>query len=126
MLAALALVLAALRQGLRLRRARTARRTPPAGARAAHLRLAKPAVACIALGLLAGPASAVWLRGWDPLGTFHGAVGVIAAGLFAATAVHGRRLERGRGAARGAHAAFAALAVLAAGMAAIAGFVLLP
>jgi hypothetical protein len=125
MIASLALVLAALRHGLRLRRARAARRPSP-GSRAAHLRLAKPAVVCVGLGLLAGPASALWLRGWEPLGSFHGAIGVVAAALFAATAFHGRRLERGRADARGAHAAFAALAVLAAGVAAIAGFVLLP
>ena len=126
MVVSLALALAALRLGLALRRARAARRPPPAGARAAHLRLAKPAVVCIGAGLLAGPASAVWLRGWEPLGTFHGVIGVIAAALFAAAAFHGRRLERGLADARGAHAAFAALALLAAGVAAIAGFVLLP
>jgi hypothetical protein len=126
MVVSLLLVLAALRLGLQLRRARAARRAPPAGARAAHLRLARPALVCIGAGLLAGPASAVWLRGWEPLATFHGAVGVIAAGLFAAVALHGRRLERGMASARAAHAAFAALAILAAGVAAVAGFVLLP
>ncbi len=122
----LLLALAALRLGLRVRRARAARRPPPRGTREAHLRIAKPAVVCIGLGLLAGPASAIWLRGWEPIGTFHGVLGIVTAGLFAAVAFHGRRLERGDASARAAHAWFAAFAILLAGVAAIAGFVLLP
>ena len=84
------------------------------------------AVVLIALGFVAGPASAIWLRGWEPIGTFHGVLGIIAAGLFGFAALQGRRLERGDASARAAHAWGAALAMLAAGLAAIAGFVLLP
>lgn len=126
MVASLLLAIVAMRIGLRLRRARVTRRPAGRGAREAHLRFAKLAVVCIGAGLVAGPVSAVWLRGWEPLGTFHGVVGLVAGGLFAATAFHGRRLERGLRDARSAHAACAALAMLAAGVAAIAGFVLLP
>jgi hypothetical protein len=126
MLVSLVLAAVALRVGLRLRRARGARRPPPRGARRSHLRWAKPAVLCLGFGLLGGPVSAVWLRGWEPLGTFHGVVGLAMGGLLAATALYGRRFERGRRDARSAHAAFAALATLAAAVAAIAGFVLLP
>lgn len=117
---------AALRLGLRLRRARASGRAAPRGTRERHLRVAKLAVLCIGPGLLAGPASAVWLRGWEPIGTFHGVIGILTAGLFAVTALQGRRLERGAADARSAHAWIAALAVLAAGVSAIAGFVLLP
>jgi hypothetical protein len=126
MVASLALTVAALRVGLQLRRARIARRPAGRGTRDAHLRFAKPAVLCLGVGLLAGPLSAVWLRGWEPLSTFHGVVGLIAGALFAATAFHGRKLERGARDARTAHALSAAFAVLAAAVAAIAGFVLLP
>jgi len=126
MLASLLLVGVALRMGLRLRRARVAREPADRGTREAHLRFAKPAVLCLGVGLVSGPVSAVWLRGWEPLDSFHGIVGLVAGSLFAATAFHGLRLERGRRDARGAHAAFAALATLAAAVAAIAGFVLLP
>lgn len=126
MVLSLVLAAVALRLGLRIRRARAARRPPPRGTRDAHLRIAKPALAMLAAGLVAGPISSVWLRGWDVLGTFHGVIGVVAAGLFAAAALHGRRLEHGRADARSAHAWLAALAMLAAGVAAIAGFVLLP
>jgi uncharacterized membrane protein YedE/YeeE len=126
MVASLGLVLAALRAGLAVRRARAARRPPPRGARERHLRLAKPALVCVGIGLVAGPVSAAWLRGWDVFGTFHAWLGLAAALAFAAAAVAGRRLERGQASAREAHALLAAGGVLAAAVAAIAGFVLLP
>lgn len=126
MLLSLALVGVALRLGLRIRRARAARRPAPRGTREAHLRVAKIAVVLLAVGLLAGPASAVWLRGWEVIGTLHGLIAIVTAGLFACVAFHGRRLERGHQSARSAHAWFAAFAVLAACVTAVAGFVLLP
>jgi hypothetical protein len=126
MVVSLGLVFAALRAGLVVRRSRAVRRPPPRGARERHLRMAKPAVACVLVGLFAGPASAVWLRGWDAFGTFHAWLGLAAAGGFAIAAIAGHRLEGGRQDARGAHALFAALGVLAAAIAAVAGFVLLP
>jgi hypothetical protein len=107
MVASLALVFAALRVGLSVRRARVARRPPPPGARQRHLRLAKPAVVCVGVGLVAGPASAVWLRGWEAFGTLHAWLGLAAAIGFGALALTGHRL-------------------LLAAVAAVAGFVLLP
>jgi hypothetical protein len=126
MVLSLGLAATALGLGLRLRRARAARRPPPPDTRENHLLVAKPAVVLIGLGLMTGPASAVWLRGWEPFGSFHGLVGLATAGLFAAAAFFGRRLERGRSDARAPHAWLAALAMLGAGLTAIAGFVLLP
>lgn len=126
MVASLGLVLVALRAGLVVRRARAARRPPPRDARRRHLRVAKPALACILVGLVAGPVSAVWLRGWEAFGTLHAALGIGAALCFVVAAIAGRRLEGGRMQARNAHALFAALAVLIASVAAMAGFVLLP
>lgn len=126
MVLSLVLAGAALRLGLRLRRARAASGRVPPAVRATHLMLAKPAVVLICLGLVTGPASAVWLRGWEPLRTFHGVVGLLTAALFVAAALFGRRLERGQASARSTHAWLAALAMLAAGVTAIAGFVLLP
>ncbi len=92
----------------------------------AHLRLAKPAVVLIGVGFLAGPLSALWLRNWTPFGSFHAWLGILAAVLFATTAILGRRLERGRGRAVEAHAILAGLAVMAAAVAAVAGLILLP
>jgi hypothetical protein len=120
------LVLAAFRVGLTIRRARTRKRPPPRGARARHLRLARPALLLLLLGAMGGPLSSLVLRGWSPFGTLHGLLGGACALLFFATWRLGRRLEAGELGAREAHARFGALGVLGAAVAAIAGFVLLP
>jgi len=116
----------ALRHGLALRRSRRFRTPRPRGLRESHLRFAKPAVAMLLLGFCVGPISAVWLRGWEPLQSFHGWVGVVAAALFIVAAIFGRRLERGRSRAFDAHALAGLLAMLAALIAAVAGFELTP
>ena len=123
---AIAAAALAARSGLRMRSARRLglRRDP--GERSRHLRLAKAAVALVAFGAAGGPISMVWLRGRDPFETAHAAVALLALALFVATAVLGRRLERGPGRPLDAHAAVAALALLCAGVAAVTGFVLLP
>jgi hypothetical protein len=126
MLFSILLALLTLRAGLALRRARLGRAARDPSLRARHLRFAKPTVVMVLVGFLAGPLSAVWLRGWDVFHSFHGVLGLLVASLFAATAVVGRRLERGRSRAFEAHARLAALAVLGAALAAVAGFVLLP
>ena len=122
------LVLAGLafRAGVGLRRSR-ARRLPRApGLRAGHLRFAKPAVVMLLLGFVAGPISWVWLRGGEPLGTFHGFVGLAVAVLLAGAALVGRRIETRRSRAYDLHAVLGGLAILFAALAAVAGFVLLP
>ncbi len=111
---------------MRLRRNRVARVGRKEDLLRAHLRLAKPAVVMIGIGFLAGPLSAVWLRDWTPFGSFHAWLGCLVAILFAATAMLGRRLERGRGRPVEAHAILAGLAVMAAAVTAVAGFILLP
>jgi len=126
MVASLAVVALALRAGLRLRRARFRRWPTPPGLLREHLRFAKPAIAAVLVGFLAGPISAIWLRGWKPFETFHAWVGVLAVGLFLASAALGWRLERHRGRPVDAHAILAGLAVLAAAVAVVAGLVLLP
>lgn len=130
MLLALALVLLALRAGLRLRGQRQGRALAPVRPRgellAAHLRLAKPAVALVLVGFVAGPVSAVWLRGWEPFSKFHSGLGLAAAALFVLVAFWGHRLETGKSRQAGRHGLAAVLAVLVAALAAVAGFVLLP
>jgi hypothetical protein len=116
----------ALRSGLELRRRRSRRQPGGLDLRSRHLRLAKPAIALIAVGSLGGPLSSWWLRGWTPFLTFHAWAGLAALGAFVAVAVLGRRLEEGRAAARPGHARLALLAALLAGLAAASGFVLLP
>lgn len=123
---AIALCALALRAGLALRRARLGRGRRTSAGRRRHLRLAKPAVVLVCVGFVGGPLSAVWLRNWTPFGSFHAWLGLLAAGLFAAAALLGRRLETGRSRAFDLHALLGALGVLAAAVAAVAGFVLLP
>lgn len=127
MVASIALAALTLRAGLRLRRTRVRRTRRPPNLRARHVRLAKPAVLLIGVGFLAGPASALWLRDWKPLHTFHAWLGLLAAVLFASAAVIGRRLERGgRRTQVETHGIVGGVAVLVAAIAAVAGFVLLP
>jgi hypothetical protein len=126
MVISLGLAFLALRSGLALRRSRLRRIPRAPDLRPRHLRFAKPAVAMVAVGFLGGLGSWLWLRAGDPIGTFHGLVGVLVMGCFAAAAVLGHRIEQGRSRARDAHALLGGLAVLLAGLAAVAGFVLLP
>ena len=126
MLLSLAAAAAALRLGLRMRRARLAgvRRHPELRRR--HQGVARPAVAALLLGFAAGPVSSVALRGWEAFHSFHGFVGLAAAALFASAALLGHRLSRGRSRAADAHALLGTLALLCAALAAVAGLVLLP
>jgi len=126
MVASLGVVALALRAGLRLRRARFRREPRRVDLLRTHLRVAKPAIALICAGFLAGPISAVWLRDWSPFATFHAWLGLLAVALFIAVAILGRRLELHRGRPVDAHAILAGLAVLAAAVAVVAGLVLLP
>jgi hypothetical protein len=126
MVTALVLCGVALRVGLSLRRARLARRPPPHGARARHLRVAKPGVVLVLLGFALGPLSVALLRDWTPMSTFHSLLGGIAAVLFLGAGLQGRRLERGDRAARNTHALLGGAALALALAAAIAGFALLP
>jgi hypothetical protein len=122
----LVLVVLALRAGLVMRRRRHQGR--PAGKEliARHLRLAKPAVGMICLGLVAGPVSAYWLRDWTPLGTLHAWLGLVSGTLFGVTALLGLRLAAGESRHIDAHGWLGLLATLLAALTSFAGFVLLP
>src|SRR5512145_874744 len=126
MLVSLGVASAALRSGLRLRRARLRGAPPPRDGRRRHLRLAKTAVAMVLVGFAGGPISAVWLRGFDPFATLHGWLALGAALLFATTAWLGHRLEHGALQWRELHARLAIASLLAAAAALGTGFVLLP
>jgi hypothetical protein len=125
---AVGLVLAALalRSGLALRRSRAGRTRRTPAMRPAHLRVAKPAVLMLLLGFVGGPVSAVWLRDWNVFHSFHAWAGLAAAALFAAAGLLGHRIEVHGARSFDTHALLAALAVLLGGLAAVAGFGLLP
>lgn len=123
---ALLLALLALRAGLGLRRRRRLGQGGDASSRRFHLKVARPAVALVALAVVGGPLSSWLLRDWTPFERLHGWVGITAAVLFLAAGAAGRRLERGRSRAFDAHG-WLGLAALAAGALTFAtGFVLLP
>jgi hypothetical protein len=124
MVAVLALGLVVLREGARIRAARLRRR--PFDSRR-HRRLARWFVVLAGLGFGAGLASAIGLRGMEPLQSVHAwLVGpaVLAFGLAGAL---GLRLERGgRLTARRIHLAAGALGMLTALAGAVAGMAILP
>jgi len=120
------LALRALRAGVELRRARARGHGRIPDLRRRHLRLARPAVAWVLVGFLGGPLSMWLFQERAPFGTLHAALGVLAAALFLATAVLGRRVEHGELASARLHGRLALAALLAAGAAIAAGFVLLP
>ena len=103
------------------------RRPPPKGARQRHLRVRAPCGRADRDRLLqADSPRRVWLRGFEPLRSFHGLLGALALALFLAAERLGSRLQRGDTAVRELHARFALAAMLVGVMAALAGFVLLP
>jgi len=126
MVATLLLASATLRLGFQLRSMRHRQERRPPDLRRRHLRLAKITIAFVAIGFLSGPVSALLLRDWTPFGTFHSWIGSAAAAFFFSAALIGRRLERGESRALDLHGVLGLVATLAAGLAAVAGFVLLP
>lgn len=126
MVVSIALAATALRAGLLLRRSRRLRTRRAPDLRARHLRFAKPAIVLLLAGFVAGPISAISLRGWELFGSFHAWVGLVCIALFVAAAHYGRELEQGRSRAFDIHALLGLLAMLAAAVAAVAGFGLLP
>jgi hypothetical protein len=126
MVVSLGLAFLALRTGFSIRRRRQTRTRPLPALRFRHLRLARIAVAMILVGFVGGPISAMMLRDWEPFETLHGWLGAGAACLFVATAVLGRRLQRGERRLVERHALLALLAALAGALTALTGFVLLP
>ncbi len=114
-----------LRLGLKIRARRLSGLPPEVSLLRMHLRLAKPFVVFAMLGFAGGVASAIWLRDWGALQSFHGIAGGVVLLHFAATAWHGRAAERVEGE-PGVHGVLGLVSMLLAGLSAIAGFVLLP
>ncbi len=126
MVATLALVFLALREGIRIRKLRQSRKPMPREMRSRHLALAKPAVAMVLVGAIGGVVSMVELRARAPFGTFHALAGGLCVTLFGAAAYIGHRLEARTSRAVEAHAWLGLAGTLAAALTSLAGFVLLP
>jgi hypothetical protein len=126
MVLTLGLVFLALRVGLAMRRQRQRGTGKAPGQLARHMAWGRPAVLLAALGLLSGPLSAFFLRGWTPFQTLHSGLALLAATLLLVAGFLGLRLSRGESRAAELHGRLAVLAALLAALAAFAGFVLLP
>ena len=87
----LAVLFAALRIGLKMRRRRLAGGPADFNLIRLHLKLAKPAVLFAIIGFAGGTLSSTLFRDWELLESAHGILGLIVAGLFGATALFGRR-----------------------------------
>jgi predicted acyltransferase len=124
MLAILALGLAALREGLRMRRLRLRRRPSDAHS---HLRLARPFVVLVALGYGSGLASMAWLRGEELYTSPHAALTTAALVALLLAGALGLRLERQPAPLlRLIHLVCGSTGMLLALAAAVAGFDILP
>ncbi len=126
MVTSLVMAILTARLGLEIRRRRMNGQPIGAELRRRHLRFGKRTLWMVGFGFLLGPASMVFLRDRELLGSFHGILGVIILGLFAWTGWSGRALERGNREARDVHRIAAASSIAVAMFSAVAGFILLP
>lgn len=124
--ATLLLCFVVLRQGLAQRRLRLRRVPPAAGALKRHVRLGPWAVGLFALSAVGGLGSAVALRAWAPLATWHGRLGLLAAVLFAGVWLLGRRLLAQQKALANTHGVLGLVALFLGGFVALLGISLLP
>lgn len=124
-LAAFCLVLAFLSLRLGLRQKQKRPPAPPATLKR-HLALGPWSVAAMALSAGSGLASAVFVRGWKPLSSPHGWVGLGSALAFAGVWLLGRGLLGDKRQWAGAHGLLALIALFLGGIAALLGIKLLP
>jgi hypothetical protein len=124
--ATLVLCFTVLRQGLAQRRQRLRRVPAPAGSLKRHVGLGPWAVGLFLASLVGGVGSAVLLRGWAPLATWHGRLALVTGALFAAVWALGRRLVGQQRQLAGVHGALGLVAVLLGGLVAVMGITLLP
>lgn len=127
-MAAVTLVLAfyVFRQGFHQRIQRLRRVKAPEGSYARHVKLAPWSVALLVASSLGGLGSAVFLRGWKPLATFHGWLGLASALAFLGLWLLGRQLTAGKRQLAGSHGVLGLLAMFAAGLTGVLGISLLP
>lgn len=127
-MAAFTLLLAWLvfRQGFHQRKLRLRRTPAPLGSWERHVKLGPWSVALMVASSLGGVGSAVVVRGWKPLATFHGWLGVASAVMFVGLWLVGRGLAKGEKKHANSHGVLGVLALFAAGFTGVLGISLLP
>lgn len=123
---ALVLCFVVLRQGLAQRRQRLRKVAAPVGTLKRHTALGPWAVGSFLASAVGGVVSAVLLRGWAPLATWHGKLALGAAVLFVVVWLLGRKLLRRQKQHANAHGVLGLLALFLGGVAALLGLSLLP
>ncbi len=114
------------RDGFAQRKLRLRRVQPPAGSRARHVKLGPWSMALMVVSALLGMASALWLREWKFLATFHGKVALVTTLMFVIMWWLGRRLVKGERQVANTHGIIGVLSLFAAGLTAVLGISLLP
>lgn len=122
----LALSVFVFRDGFAQRKVRLRRQPAPEGSRARHVKWAPWSVGLMAAVAVGGVGSSVLIRGWAPLATFHGKLGVGATLAFGALWWLGRKLQAGERQVANQHGVLGVLALFAAGLTGLLGISLLP
>ncbi|MFZ5439988.1 MAG: DUF4079 family protein [Myxococcota bacterium] len=127
-MSAVALLLAwvVFRQGFHQRKQRLTRKPAPEGSWQRHVQLGPWSVGLLVTSAFGGVGSAVAVRGWKPLDTFHGWLGLASALMFVGLWLLGRALARGDKTHAGKHGVLGLLAMFAAGVTGVLGISLLP
>ncbi len=114
------------RDGYAQRTQRVFRRQAPEGSRARHVRLGPWVVGLSVLSVVGGLGSAVVLRGWTPLATWHGRLGVLCAVLFLVLRWLGQKLVPQTNHLAARHGVLGLLTLFLAGLTGLLGLSLLP
>ncbi len=127
-LATVTLLLAFLvfRDGFAQRKQRLRRVPAPAATRARHVKLGPVTSTLFCFSWIIGLCSAVLLRKWEPLATFHGKLALITTLLFLIMWWLGRRLVGNEKRLAGTHGVLGLLALFAGGLTGVLGISLLP
>ena len=114
------------RDGFAQRKQRLRHIPAPASTRARHVKLGPWAASLFCLSWIAGLCSAVLLRQWEPLATFHGKMALLTTLLFLIMWWLGRRLVANERHLAGTHGILGLLALFAGGLTGVLGISLLP
>lgn len=128
LVASVGLVLAffVFRDGFAQRRQRVLRRQAPEGSRKRHVKQGPWVVALSVLSLVGGLGSAVVLRDWAPLATWHGRLGLLSVLGFLGLWRLGRQLVPETGPLAPKHGLLGLLTLFVAGLTGVLGLSLLP
>lgn len=114
------------RDGFAQRKLRLRRIQPPEGSRARHVKLGPWSMALMIASALTGMVSALWLREWKLLATFHGKLALTTTLMFVVMWWLGRKLVAGERERANTHGVLGVLSMFAMGLAAVLGISLLP